>query len=551
MKFKDFSVIYNEVEYNYESYINYKKSYINKLRKIDKVAILMSRTPNLLFAICMCIENNITFVPLDPLWPRERIDYIIEDSKAQAVLSDDMLNINFEGSTVGNRKSDIAYLIYTSGTTGLPKGVEITEKNFLCFIEKISKSIMFSKDKRILCLSSPAFDIFLLESIVALYFRMTVVLANEIDQKNPKRLSKLIEASKIDIIQITPSRMQLLLNYDRELASFSSVSEIMLGGESLPLKLLKKIQTFSNAKIYNLYGPTETTIWATIGDLTHEEQVLIGKPFEEIRVYITDSKLNVLRNGEVGEICISGDTVSKGYFNNSNLTSNKFVYLPLKSNERIYRTGDVGKILSDGNIIYLGRRDNQVKIRGYRVELEEIENQIDQFPGIIKSLVRTFQIENSVQLEALYLQGDGDNVDVFKLQNYLLERLPSYIVPVKYEKIDRLMYSVNGKLDRNKTQALTKAISSPKYRLSSSQKVIFEVIKDCVSTDEKFEVSLITENLSETGIDSVSFIKVVVALEMKFDIIFDDEMLIFSAFPTLKSIIDYCDKKINDKKENK
>lgn len=192
----------------------------------------------------------------------------------------------------------------------------------------------------------------------ALYKGLTVVLANDDEQRSPKLMAKLIQDNDVDMIQMTPSRMQLLLNHDKELSCLKNAKEIMIGGEPFPLSLLRTLQEKTTAKIYNMYGPTETTIWSTVSELTNKDRIDIGHPIKNTEIYIVDENLSILPDGEAGEICIAGKGLAKGYVNRDDLTAEKFIYLLQKPDVRVYRTGDLGCYLPDGDFEYLGRTDN-------------------------------------------------------------------------------------------------------------------------------------------------------------------------------------------------
>ena len=239
----------------------------------EPVAILLNRSRALFSLVNQCFINNVQYVLLDPTWPKDRILFLCYSLNPNtiytsveyanmfdcdnAVILDPDAIYQLANSLSSN---DIAYINYTSGSTGTPKGVEITRASLFNFIEGISEIIDFTSKKRIACLTTVSFDIFFLESIVALYKGLTVVLANEEEQRNPKLMAKLIQDNAVDMIQMTPSRMQLLLNHDKELSCLKNVKEIMIGGETFPLSLLRTLQEKTVAKIYNMYGPTETTI---------------------------------------------------------------------------------------------------------------------------------------------------------------------------------------------------------------------------------------------------------------------------------------------------
>ncbi len=544
MKFEKINIIYDGKIYSQKNYENFVQKHASRIKGVNKAIILMERTPDLLFAICMCIEKGITYIPIDPSYPHERIQYVIENSNTDFIFNDTNMEVSLPIITDQDTSGDNpVYILYTSGSTGNPKGVEITNRGLQNLIEGIPERIDFSPNKRIACFSTVAFDMFVVESVVSLYKGLTVVLANENEQKNPKHIADFIVKYKIDILQMTPSRMQLLWNYDRDLSCLGNVKDIMIGGEPFPLNLLKKLQQGTSAKIYNMYGPTETTVWSTAGELTHKSQIDIGSPIKNTQIFITDENLNLLETGQVGEICIAGAGIAKGYYGKETLTSEKFVFLPSKPDIKVYRTGDLGKCRPDGNFECLGRIDNQIKIRGYRIEPEEIETKIDQYPTITQSIVRAADSGGAGKiLEALYIA--TQTVDKSELKQFLLQKLPQYMVPAKYTQIREFVYLPNGKVDRQNLDTLDILVSGvsdcdiDNSSLSDGQEVIFNTIK--ANLDEGISSCVnVDAELSSVGIDSVTFIEIAVALEEAFGFEFEDEKLSVAAFPTIRSIIDY------------
>ena len=536
-----------------------KSSHQNNI--VSRIAIMLGRNDRLLEAIKYSFLHGITYIPINPNLPDERIAAILEESKPDAVITTseykarihncqtvvvaDDETIAFEGNDPDN---EIAYIMYTSGSTGRPKGVMVRRESVYNFIDGISEVIDFSEGRSIACLTNVSFDIFFLESVMPLMKGMKVFLATEEEQNNPKAIAALIENSKVDMLQMTPSRMQLLLNYDKDLSCLKSVKDIMIGGEDFPEKLLHTLQKKTKANIYNMYGPTETTIWSTISNLTNKDTVDIGKPIKDTRVYIVDKELHIVPDGEIGEICISGKGLAKGYVNDEELTKEKFCPLLDKPEEIIYRTGDLGKVLPSGDLLCLGRTDSQVKIRGHRIELGEIEFFINQVDGVVQAVAAVAEkSENEKIIEAYYTCSKP--VTHEQISKHLSKKVPAYMIPAKYYEVDYFELTPNGKIDRKKLQLhIIKILNNKRSSAIAVQNSgkVFEVIAATLS--ESLEIPAesvrIDEPLSEINLDSINFVKLVIALETEFDFEFDDDKLLISEFPTVSSLVDYVEEKV-------
>ena len=546
--------------------VNHVCTYLDRYSTGDTViGLALPRTPDLMVVILAALELKIPFIPIDIHQPAERINYIIAQAGINAIITTHEIDLNYEfenliymddidfsvqsNAEVSHFDSEVVYILFTSGSTGRPKGVEVTWEGFENFIEGISDIIDFSPGKRIACLTTVTFDIFFLESITAIYKGLTVVLADEKEQLNPKLMAKLIEDNQIDMIQMTPSRLQLLLNHDKELSCLKNVKEIMIGGEVFPLSLLRTLQEKTTAKIYNMYGPTETTIWSTVSDLTNKDHVDIGRPIKDTEIYIVDENLVILPDGQAGEICIAGKGLAKGYVGQRDLTADKFISLPQKQNLRVYRTGDLGKFLPDGNLTYLGRMDNQVKVRGHRIDLEEIETYLNQFQGIKQSVVVALELSDTDKLLYAYFTSDIE-INNKVIKDFLAQKLPEYMIPVEYKRLEEFAYTANGKIDRNKVSECIEIKSdkgSPEVlaskELTNMQKKIFNIIISNLS-EKVSGNAYVNTDFASVGLDSITFIKIIVALEGEFDFEFEDEMLLITKFPTIKSMIDYVESKI-------
>ena len=296
-----------------------------------------------------------------------------------------------------------------------------------------------------------------------------------------------------------------------------------------------------------MYGPTETTIWSTISKLTHKNRIDIGRPISNTKIYIMDKDFSIVPNGQAGEICIAGKGLARGYVGRFDLTNEKFQYLPNDSNVRIYRTGDIGRYLPDNNLEYLGRMDNQVKIRGHRIELEEIEATINQYIGINQSVVTIKEnSKTSKELQAFYT---SDNpIDHNKLIQYLSSKLPQFMVPTIFKRVEGFVQMSNGKIDRKKVFECIEVCDQNSIRdkldvedLNDLQKKVIKIIT--LNLGSKLDGESLKTKLS-TGLDSITFIKIVIALENEFNFEFDYEKLIIREFPTIMSMIEYLETKI-------
>lgn len=523
------------------------------------VAVALERGPELISVIYSIYKQKIPYLPIDLSLPKERIRFMLKTASVKTIITrakyitlfDDiehlicMDNPSFAFHCKSRETNDQGYVIFTSGSSGYPKGVIVKRSSIENFIYGVSEIIDFTPGKRIASFTSVSFDIFFLESIMSLEKGLIVVLANDEECKNPAKMMDLLKKNEVEMLQLTPSKFQILMDYDRKLFSLTNTKEIMLGGEPLPQKMLEMIKEKTNARIFNMYGPTETTIWSTIGELTYSEFVHIGKPIHETEIYIIDDNLNTLRDGQAGEICIAGKGLAKEYIEQSELTSMKFITL-CDLGTTVYRTGDYGYFLPDGNLQYIGRIDNQIKIRGYRIELEEIERIADQFDGIIKSIVVPSSLNDFDQvLILIYKSYIEINEDLIK--EYLKSSLPLYMIPIQYIRCEDFVYNDNGKIDRkqlyyvinksNNSYAVRKVVNS---ELAPRELNIFTAICECIQ-NLVVEVTQITVNseLESIGLTSLSFIRFVAALEQKLDIEFDDEMLENTKFPNIITLISY------------
>jgi amino acid adenylation domain-containing protein len=415
------------------------------------------------------LKSGGAYLPMDPEYPQERLDYMLQDSGAKLVLthtaravdvSAEVIQLNDQQLYSGDsgalqpltRPDDLAYIIYTSGSTGKPKGVMIVHQALSNLLAGLKQQIAFPAEQSILTLTSISFDIFVVESLIPLAVGMTLVAPAQERERDLRSLQTFISEHPVKMMQLTPSRLRMLMDgqcYD----ILRQLDAVMIGGEAFPADLLKELKSFTTARIYNMYGPTETTVWSAVRELTDTTEVAIGNPIANTRMYVVDSLDRIQPVGIIGELCIAGDGLARGYWNRPDLTEEKFVNDPFHEGSRMYRTGDLAKWLPDGNLVYMGRIDHQVKIRGYRIELGEIEASLRQHAAVKDAVVVAHQEDNRPPSLCAYVVGD-EEVAISNYREHLMLTLPEYMIPSFFIQLAHIPLTPNGKVDR-------KALPSP------------------------------------------------------------------------------------------
>lgn len=464
---KDKKITYKELNYKANQIAHYLRE--AGVERNSFVGVLCNRSIEMFISLLGILKSGAAYLPIDPEYPSDRISYMLENSETQIVLSkpdffdlipENITKVNVtleEGNSIYtyptsnpkkiNSSEDLAYIIYTSGSTGKPKGVKLKHKNINNFILGTTDKINFSQDKTIVSVTTVCFDIFVLESYLPLQHGLTIVLADEKEQNDIKLLNELCLKHNVNIIQTTPSRLNKLSNDSLHCKYFENLTDVLVGGEPLPLPLLENLKKLSKKlNIYNMYGPTETAVWSTIKDLSKTSNITIGSPIANTTTYVLDEKtMKLMPIGCPGLLFIGGDGVCAGYHKRDDLNSKLFVKNPYNENEIIYNTNDLVKQLPNGEFVHLGRADFQVKIRGYRIELGEIENKILSYENIKETVI----VSHESQFLICYYSASKD-VIISDLISYLLESLPNYMIPAYFIKLDHLPLTPNGKIDRKK-----------------------------------------------------------------------------------------------------
>lgn len=416
----------------------------------DIVGISVSRSPKMLAAILGILKSGAAYLPIDVEYPAQRIEFILSDSEAKALLTEKRLGSkisSFAGREIlldemghfsgivnspvlQGRTEPMAYVNYTSGTTGKPKGVAITHRMLHNFLEGIGNSIDITAYETVLNITSISFDIFALETLLPLIKGLAVVLLDENEQKDPQRVKFLMETHNVDVVQMTPSMCRMFADSDMCFSGLRSVKCLVVGGEAFPNDLCDGLNKLPFTRIYNAYGPTETTVWSSIKEFDGRKPVTIGNLIANTQIYLLDKNRNPVQCNTCGEIYISGDGVSYGYINNPILTRQVFLDDPFISGNRMYRTGDIAKRLPNGEILHMGRMDDQVKIRGHRIELGEIEAVLNSCPGISNAVVLTRR--NSIGHLQLIAYCQAEAGEPQNLKQWMKQSLPEHMLPARY-----------------------------------------------------------------------------------------------------------------------
>src|SRR5947209_3517445 len=443
------------------------------------VGICMERGPEMIVAMLAILKAGAAYVPLDPRHPTERLLYVLREASPFAILTTSSsrsalppkhpdvmvidqimaeLPLNLSNPTNDDRSEALfpehpAYVIYTSGTTGKPKGIIVTHTGVAALVHTQQERLGVSTGSRVLQFASLSFDASFWEIMMALATGATLVLRRD-EEWGGEALQELLTAQHITHVTLPPTILESL-NDDNALA----LESVIVAGEACPASLLSWSR---HRRMFNAYGPTETTVCATISKpLSMGTSPAIGQAVDDASVYVLDQWLNPVAVGVAGELHVAGPALARGYLNSPDLTAEKFIPDPFgPSGSRMYRTGDRVRWRRDGELEFLGRIDQQLKIRGFRIEPGEIETLLVQHPMVAKAAVVAREDQAGEKCLVAYIVAAPDQiVDNTVLQQYLLQKLPGYMVPSALVMLADLPVGPTGKIDRN---------ALPKYSVASS-----------------------------------------------------------------------------------
>ncbi|MCP3738293.1 amino acid adenylation domain-containing protein [Rossellomorea sp. BNER] len=440
----------------------------------DCVGLLMERSVDMVVGILAILKAGGAYVPIDPAYPVERMGYMLSDSGAWLVISDDVVmsklketewNTTNDWLNIKHAKcvdlesfnlpitysdSDLAYVIYTSGTTGHPKGVMMEHRQLLNLLQNQLSNTQIPFDGKVLQFNTISFDVSFQEIFSTLCSGGSLYVVGSQMKKDIRLLLHYIEEQAISVVFWPVSYVKAVFQWVDQLPH--SIKHLITAGEQLVISSsLQRYISQSDVQLHNHYGPSETHVVTTytLSSSTEKvEYVPIGKPIANTKIYLLNTNQQLQPQGVVGEIYISGDSVSRGYLGNSELTGEKFVPNPFISGERMYRTGDLARYRSDGNIEFLGRIDHQVKVRGYRIEPSEIESALLDHENVKDAVVRDWlDGQNEVYLCAYIVV--TESVSNAEIMGFISQKLPQYMLPSFIMELDRIPLKSNGKLDRN------------------------------------------------------------------------------------------------------
>ncbi len=463
--FEEKQLTYKELNERSNQLAHYLRS--KGVRKETLIPICIERSPQMIIGILGILKAAGAYVPIDTDYPEERIKYILEDTQATIAISSkesklkletfkgiDKIELDADLSFINQQpKSNIqvaiknhylAYVIYTSGSTGKPKGVMIEHGGLVNLSLSQADGFRLKPGMRTLQFASFGFDASCSEIFTALLSGGCLVLPRKKDLLSAEEFEKLINKHKVEVVTLPPSYQHVIKDV------LGTLKTIISAGEPLNEALGKYLQA-KGIRLINAYGPTENTVCVSMSDdpIKDNHTIVIGKPISNVQVYILNERGNLCPVGIAGEICVTGVQVARGYLNRPDLTAEKFIANPFRKEKeaRMYKTGDLGRWLTDGNIEFLGRTDDQVKIRGYRIELGEIESVLHQCELVKQAVVLAKKDKEGNKLLVAYIVPKG-LFDRKAITTYLKGKLPDYMVPTILIELERFSTTPNGKIDK-------------------------------------------------------------------------------------------------------
>jgi amino acid adenylation domain-containing protein len=534
------------------------------------VAICVERSPEMVIGMLGVLKAGGAYVPLDPKYPKDRLALVLEDADAKVLLTQAHLvktmpacaarlvrldadwpaiakesNVKVENAVTGK---NLAYVIYTSGSTGVPKGVEIPHEALVNFLVSMQERPGLTARDVLMAVTTVSFDIAGLEIFLPLITGARVVLLGRDDAADGFRILHHLKANHATVLQATPSTWRMLLDAkwpgDPQL-------KMLCGGEALPRELANQLLA-KGGELWNMYGPTETTIWSSAAQVARDDAPInIGQPIANTQLYILDPHLQPVPMGVTGELHIGGLGLARGYHHRPELTAEKFIANPFSADPQaqLYKTGDLARFLPDGAIECLGRLDHQVKIRGFRIELDEIEEVLNRHPGVRTSVVVAREDTPGDKRLTAYVVARNGAAGSSELRDYLRVKLPDYMVPAAFVPLEALPLTPNGKVDR-------KALPRPDFEAVADQSkfvapgtpteiVLAEIWREVLGLKQVG----IHDDFFELGGHSLLAVRLISKINKS--LLLNLSIPVFFQSPTIKKLATVFDRERRDKREPK
>lgn len=567
-----------------EKSITYKEleSEANKLLKAlekkgiergDVVGLFLENSIETIVSIFAILKLGGTFLPIDTSIPKDRVKYLLEDSNTKLVIakkdilknlqselpvlivdSDEYINEKVDQTEryLKISKSEAAYIIYTSGSTGQPKGVVINHEALLNYIMWASKTYVNSEITSFPLFSSISFDLTITSIFTPLVSGNKIVVYKQEASEN--LIEKIVKDNKVNIIKLTPSHLKLIQNSNvskwiKENNNRIALQKLIVGGENLTAQLASSAYKIFSGKIdiYNEYGPTEATVGCIIKkyakEIDNNFSFPIGKPIDNMQVYILDSNKEIVFPGKVGELYLAGKSLAKEYLNKQQLTEESFVKIPEISESRLYKTGDIGYWDETGDIVFVGRKDNQVKLNGFRVELEEINNKLLRIEEIQEAVTIVENGEYGESLISYYVA--EDDISREEMVAGIKDSLPEYMIPNFFQRIESIPLTRNGKLDvANLPKPDIKLSAEYVAPSSPTEKKLVEIWADVLELEED-KIS-VKATFIELGGHSLKAVFLISRIEKELGIEFTlNQLFQYETIRRISKLISLLDKNAN------
>jgi amino acid adenylation domain-containing protein len=527
-----------------------------QVRPNELVGVMLEKSERLIVSILGILKSGAAYVPIDPDYPEERIQFMVTDSKCRLVIDQEMWSLYLSERSTHSpgflenncQPGDLAYVIYTSGSTGEPKGVMVEHKSLVSIQESWKKAYELDAfEIALLQLASVSFDVFAGDLCRSLLNGGRMILCTNRMKLDVEQLYHLLQDNEITILEGTPGLIAPLLEYISAIPDHVNyLKMLILGSDTVSPALFERIRKqVPGVRVVNSYGTTETTIDSTYFEVEGSELLSpdlfttpIGKPFSNTSIYILDREKHLHPIGISGEIYIGGYGLARGYLHNLELTARKFIPDPFRPGERMYKTGDHGRWLSDGNIEFLGRQDDQVKIRGFRIELGEIEHALLSNERILNAVVLAKQDMTGEKCLVAYAESH-DELTTNQIQDYLADKLPLYMIPAYCVVVEKFPVTLNGKIDKIKLLSLDNSEADRRSKYEAPTTKTEELLVSLWEGILGVENVGVRDNFFELGGHSLKAVRLKSKIQTLFDI--EVDMATVFQYPEIFALAKYID----------